>query len=129
MKTLTSSNYHRVQYFLLKLRTRFLLTNLYKSYSWVIRKHKKICGFCTLVFYIFINNSRSKQNKRKVRGCNKFLDLTSELFLHISVAPFTQWFCYCWNDHFRSSWLYLHINRYICLEKLISIIPKRVHVE
>ena len=26
LKTLTSSNYHRVQYFLLKLRTRFLLT-------------------------------------------------------------------------------------------------------
>ena len=26
-----SSNYHRVQYFLLKLRTRFLLTNVYKS--------------------------------------------------------------------------------------------------
>ena len=25
-----SSNYHRVQYFLLKLRTRFLLTNAYK---------------------------------------------------------------------------------------------------
>ena len=31
LKTLTSSNYHRVQYFLLKLATRFLLTNLYKS--------------------------------------------------------------------------------------------------
>ena len=30
MKTLTNSNYHRVQYFLLKLRTRFLLTNVYK---------------------------------------------------------------------------------------------------
>ena len=31
LKTLTSSNYHRVQYFFLKLRTRFLLTNVYKS--------------------------------------------------------------------------------------------------
>ena len=31
LKTLTSSNYHRVQQFLLKLRTRFLLTNIYKS--------------------------------------------------------------------------------------------------
>ena len=30
LKTLTSSNYHRVQYFLLKLLTRFLLTNVYK---------------------------------------------------------------------------------------------------
>ena len=30
LKTLTSSNYTIVQYFLLKLRTRFLLTNAYK---------------------------------------------------------------------------------------------------
>ena len=30
LKTLTSSNYPTVQYFLLKLRTRFLLTNFYK---------------------------------------------------------------------------------------------------
>ena len=31
LKTLTNSNYPTVQYFLLKLRTRFLLTNVYKS--------------------------------------------------------------------------------------------------
>ena len=31
LKTLTSSNYPTVQYFLLKIRTRFLLTNVYKS--------------------------------------------------------------------------------------------------
>ena len=30
LKTLTSSNYPTVQYFLLKLCTRFLLTNVYK---------------------------------------------------------------------------------------------------
>ena len=30
LKTLTSSNYPAVQYFLLKLHTRFLLTNVYK---------------------------------------------------------------------------------------------------
>ena len=39
LKTLTSSNYPTVQYFLLKLRTHFLLTNVYK----------KVCGvflFC-----------------------------------------------------------------------------------
>ena len=34
-KTLRSSNYPAVQYFLLKLRTRFLLTNAYK----------RVCGF------------------------------------------------------------------------------------
>ena len=33
LKTLTSSNYPTVQYFLLKLRTRFLLTNVYKRYA------------------------------------------------------------------------------------------------
>ena len=31
LKTLTSSNYPKFQYFLLKLRIRFLLTNVYKS--------------------------------------------------------------------------------------------------
>ena len=70
LRILTSSNYPTVQYFLLKLRTRFLLI------------YKRVCGifflFCldlklfakikkpgsyTLVFYIFINKSRSKQNK------------------------------------------------------------------
>ena len=74
LKTLTSSNYHRVQYLLLKLRTRFLLTNVYKWVSgifsilfrsWVIWKNQKRSGFYTLVSYTFINNSRSKQNKKK----------------------------------------------------------------
>ena len=73
LKTLTSSNYPTVQYFLLKLRTRFLLTNVCK----------RVCGifflFCLdrepfskklkrpsfyILFYIFINNSRSRQNKK-----------------------------------------------------------------
>ena len=31
LETLTSFNYTTVQYFLLKLRTRFVLTNVYKS--------------------------------------------------------------------------------------------------
>ena len=35
LKTLTNSNYSAVQYFLLKLRTRFLLINVYKM----------VCGF------------------------------------------------------------------------------------
>ena len=36
LKTLTSSNYPTVQYFLLKLRTRFLLTNVYKSVGFLL---------------------------------------------------------------------------------------------
>ena len=40
LKTLTSSNYPTVQYFMLKLRTRFLLANVFK----------RVCG----VFFYFI---------------------------------------------------------------------------
>ena len=40
LKTLTSSNYPTVQYFLLKLRTRFMLTNVYES----------VCGI--FLFYL-----------------------------------------------------------------------------
>ena len=76
LKTLTSSNYPTVRYFLLKLCTRFLLTNVYNRVSgiflilfrsWVINKNVKRPGFYALVFYISINNSRSKQNKENPR--------------------------------------------------------------
>ena len=40
LKTLTSSNNTIVQYFLLKLRTRLLLTNVYES----------VCGFFLILF-------------------------------------------------------------------------------
>ena len=40
LKTLASSNYPRVQYFLLKLRIRFLLTNVFK----------RVCGI--FLFYL-----------------------------------------------------------------------------
>ena len=72
-KQLTNSNCHRVQYSLLKLGTGFLLTSVYKRVfgiifilfrSWVICKNKKRSGFYTLVFYIFISNSSTKQNEK-----------------------------------------------------------------
>ena len=72
LKTLTSSNYPTVQYFLLKLRTRFLLTNVYKRVFGIFlfwldlelfAKIKKTWFLHTL-FLHFINNSRSKQNKK-----------------------------------------------------------------
>ena len=75
LKTLTSSNYHRVHYFLLKFCTRFRLTNVYKRMcgifqtlfrSGVIDKP----GFCecieTRYFFILENNSSSKQNKKNL---------------------------------------------------------------
>ena len=80
LKNLTSSNYLTVQYFLLKLRTRFLLTDVYKSvcgiYSWILSYLQKLkrSGFYTPVFYIFINNWRSKQNEKNPE--HPFLDIS-----------------------------------------------------
>ena len=71
LKTLTSSNYPAVQYFLLKLRTCFLLTNVYKRVcgiflilfrTWVICQNQKIFGFYKLTKARFIDKSGSKQN-------------------------------------------------------------------
>ena len=59
-----------------KICTRFLLTNVCKRVSgiffvllrsWVINKIVKRPGFYALIFYIFIDNSRSKQNKKNPR--------------------------------------------------------------
>ena len=108
LKTLTSSNYPTVQYFLLKLRTRFLLTNVYKLCvgfflilfrSSIICKNKKRPGFYTLVLYIFINNSRSKQNKKnpeypfleiiKWKTCAKFQQKNIKLYGSWSSSKFS----------------------------------------
>ena len=71
LKILMSSNSHRVHYFWLKLLTRFLLTTIYKkvvgSFLFCLDldlfvKIKK-SGFYPFDFYIFIKNSRSKQDK------------------------------------------------------------------
>ena len=62
LKTLTSSNYHRVNTFCWNFaHVPFLL-------SWVICKIKN-----TLVFHIFINNSRSKENKKNLE--HSFVDI------------------------------------------------------
>ena len=72
LKTLTSSNYRRVYYFLLKFCTRFHLTNVYKRVtgifflfrSWAINK----TGLCECIeiryFLILANNSSCKPNKK-----------------------------------------------------------------
>ena len=44
------------------VRDFFIIIILYRS--WAICKNKKRPGFYALVMYIFINNSRSKQNKK-----------------------------------------------------------------
>ena len=72
LKDLMSSNYHRVQYFLLKFCTRFLLTNVYKKACEIflfcldLELDKSVKNECleTWSFLIFSNNSRSKQNEK-----------------------------------------------------------------
>ena len=49
LKTLTSSNYPTVQYFLLKLRTRFLLTNVYKRVCGIKKDLVSTHSFFTLL--------------------------------------------------------------------------------
>ena len=80
-KTLTSSNYRTVQYFLIKICTHFLLTNVDKRecgiylFCLYLELYAKIkwSGFYTLVFYIFVNNSRSKHNKANPK--HAFVDI------------------------------------------------------
>ena len=52
LKTLTSSNYHKVQYFMLRFYTRFLLKNVYK---WML------CIFFILFRSWVINNNVKKE--------------------------------------------------------------------
>ena len=83
LETLTRSNYPIIQYFWVKLHICFLFTNVYTRVceiflilfrSWVICKNEKRPSFYTLAFYTFINNSRSKQDKKNL--IHLFLDIT-----------------------------------------------------
>ena len=93
LKTLTNSNYPTGQYLLLKLRTRFLFTNAYERVCGIFLNFVQILGylqklerpgFFTLVFYFFINNSRSKQTKKSPE--HPFLDI----FKQKTCAKFQQ---------------------------------------
>ena len=72
LKTFTRSNYHIFQYFLLKLHTRYLLTNVYKRVFGIflfcldleLIGNIKNTWFLHTHFFIFIDNSRSEQNKK-----------------------------------------------------------------
>ena len=45
LKTLVSSNYHMVEYFLVRLSTHFLLTNIYYIFkSFLVKKFAIFCG-------------------------------------------------------------------------------------
>ena len=89
---LTSSNYPTVQYFSLKLCTRFLFTNVYKrlssisfilSRSWFINKNVKRPVFYALLFFTYLlitqDLNKIKENPRhsfvntdKEKKCAKF---------------------------------------------------------
>ena len=73
LKNLVSSNHPTVQCFLLKFCTCFVLSNVYERLCgisfilfrpWGICKNLKKTGFYTLAFNTFMNNSRSKENKK-----------------------------------------------------------------
>ena len=85
MKTLTSSNCPTVQYFFAETSHTFPTCQcLQKSVqdffilfrSLVISKNLKRPGFYTLMFYIFINNSRFKQNKKNPE--HPFVDIVKD---------------------------------------------------
>ena len=67
-KTLTSSNYHGVKYFLLKFCTRFLLTNVYKA----------VCGIYIIMFRSWVIN-KSVKNECVEPGLLLFLQITEDL--------------------------------------------------
>ena len=83
LKILTSSNYPAVQYFLLNLLTRFLLTNVYKSVFGIFLFYLDLELFAkikkelvsTHLFFTLINNSRSKQNRKN--PTHPFVDITN----------------------------------------------------
>ena len=70
LKTLTSSNYPTVNVFCSYFTHTFYLPISTKGYVefyldlQLFAKIKKRSGFYTLIFYTFINNSRSKKNKK-----------------------------------------------------------------
>ena len=79
LKPFTSSNYFTVEWFLLKLRSRFLLTNIYKRVCGIFLNFIQILsflqkfgflqrlGFYKLIFCALlthVNDSTSKQNKK-----------------------------------------------------------------
>ena len=68
LKTLTSSNYPTLQYFLVKRRTRFLLTNVYK----------RVCGI--FLFYLdFKLFAKIKKDLVSTHSCFTLLLVTQDL--------------------------------------------------
>ena len=74
LKTLMSSDYHRVQYFLLKLCTRFLLTNVFKRFCLDLMLFAKIKKdlVSTHSFFIFLLITQDLNKIKKVRIFAKF---------------------------------------------------------
>ena len=88
LKMLTSYNFHRAQYLLLKFCTCFVLNIVYKRVfriffvlfrSWVVKK--KVKNFVSVsmqkpVLFIFANISKSKQNFKKSK--HPFVDIDKQ---------------------------------------------------
>ena len=71
LKTLTSPNYHRVQYFLLKLRTFFLLTNVYEIFFILFRS----CVICKKITHSLFTFLLITQDLNKINPKHPFGDI------------------------------------------------------
>ena len=76
LKTLTSSSYPTVQYFLLKLHTRFLLTNVYKRVCGILldlellaKIKKDLVSTHSLVTLLLITQDLNKIKKSHASFC------------------------------------------------------------
>ena len=92
LKLLTSFKFPTVQYFLLKLRTRFVLKKgcvgcyfCYLDLS-LLAKIKKYLVSKNSFFYTFINSSRSKQNQKN----------PAQLFAYITTFSVILWILSAW---------------------------------
>ena len=84
-KTLTIFKYHRVQYFLLRFCTYFLLNNVYKKMFGIFFNFVQILSYLEVFkmtlflkrfFYIFVHNSRPKQNQKNPKY--SFVDIAQQ---------------------------------------------------
>ena len=91
LKTLTSSNYYRVQYFLLTLCTRFLLTNVYKRVFRIFSILLRLELFAKIIkhsFFTFLLITQDSifQTSSLVLGNNRALSKFRYRILHNLIS-------------------------------------------
>ena len=136
LKILTSSNYDGVQYFWLKLCTRFLLTYVHKRVfriffilfrSWVTCKNKKnLVSTHSFFTFLLINQALNKINKSRTSFCRHCYMETCAKFqqkiLNLMVVGCFQFFkqivWFLWNNRDMSKFWYRILYNLISITKL-----------